>query len=117
MSQILFKNRWFAAIFAGMTLLSVVVFMGEGGQGDTLTGMADNLREQREAVEKPSDRAVAVPEESSRPESPPVEFVPDEELIDDGNGMDSSGDEAGSDGEEMDESGDGSVVTYGDQID
>ncbi|MFA7596748.1 MAG: hypothetical protein WCY92_10365 [Novosphingobium sp.] len=120
MSQILFKNRWFAAIFAGMTLLSVAIFTGEGGQGDVLTGMADGLREQREDLEKPSDPVPVVLEESPQPEAPPVEFVPDEELIDDGDGMDNSGDEGGdedSDGEAMDESGDGAVVTYGDQID
>ena len=103
MSQILFKNRWFAAIFAGMMLLSVVVFMGEGGQGDALTDMADELHERREAMEQPNE--TTEPAEPSQPEATPTEFLSDEELIDNGSGMDSSGDESG-DSEAMDESGD-----------
>ena len=103
MSQILFKNRWFAAIFAGMTLLSVAVFVSEGGQGEALTDMADELHERREAVGQPNE--TTEPAEPSQPEATPTEFLSDEELIDDGSGMDSSGDESG-DSEAMDESGD-----------
>jgi hypothetical protein len=105
MSQILFKNRWFAAIFAGMTLLSVAVFVSEGGQGDALTDMADELHEQRESAEQPNE--TTEPAESSQPEAAPTEFLSDEELIDDGSGMDSSGDQTEPDSEAVDESDDG----------
>lgn len=115
MSQILFKNRWFAAIFAGITLVSVALFVDKDGQGRALVDMADDLRTQREALEKPTE-PVPVIESSPQPEAAPVQFVPDEELVEesgDGNGDDG----VVSDGESEDTSGeDGAVVTFGDQI-
>ena len=120
MSQILFKNRWFALIFAGLTLLSVALFVDKNGQGAALTDMASDLRSQRDSLEKPGDPVPVVLEESPQPAAQRVEFVPDEELVDEADGMDNSGDEGGdddSDGEAMDDSGDGAVVTFGDRID
>jgi hypothetical protein len=97
MYQMLFKNRWFALAFAAMILASAALLVGDGGQVPMLAHMADNLHGQGKALESQPD----TPKEVTQ--SPPIEFIPDEELIDDGEGMDPAADQGD---DSMDDGGD-----------
>jgi hypothetical protein len=47
MYQLLFRNRWIALLWVGMTLASIGAFVSEGGGTDRLGDTAEDVREQR----------------------------------------------------------------------
>jgi hypothetical protein len=122
MYQVLFKNRWFAALFAAMTLVSVVLLVGRDGQRSPVSRMADNLRARKEALEDPPKELPKLDESPSQaavtPPEPEVEFIPDEELVDEGTGTDPSadqGDDMGSDeADDMEKSHDRAMIVSDD---
>jgi hypothetical protein len=59
---LLFRNRWFALAWVGLTLASVSLFVGKDGGADRLTESAAQVRAQREMLER-----VANPELPSSP--------------------------------------------------
>lgn len=99
MYQMLFKSRWIALAFAGLTVLSVLTFVGEEGRESTLTRLTRDLRSQQGLADaSPKDVAIARSEASAAriiEAEPPVieDFVPDEELVDDAAGMDPTPDQ------------------------
>jgi hypothetical protein len=50
MYQLLFRSRWFALLWAGVTLASIGAFVSEGGGTDKLDDTAQDVREQRQMM-------------------------------------------------------------------
>lgn len=50
MQQLLFRSRWFALIWAALTLASIAAFVSKGGGVDKLDTATAQLRAQREAA-------------------------------------------------------------------
>ncbi len=50
MQQLLFRSRWFALVWAALTLISIAAFVAKGGGVEKLDKAAAELRAQREAA-------------------------------------------------------------------
>lgn len=58
--SLLFRNRWFALIWAGLTLLSVVAFAGKDGGATQIGQSIDQLKAKRAALAKDTTAAPVI---------------------------------------------------------
>lgn len=63
MTQLLFRNRWFALIWALGLCFTISRFFGEGGGQEELAKAADDIRTKRAAAAQAQSRARAEYEE------------------------------------------------------
>jgi hypothetical protein len=77
----MFRNRWFALLFVGVTLAGVTRLIGTHEDGGTLDDAKAQLIAQQRAAQSFTEPAAPSEAEESGDDLP-VEFTPDEELID-----------------------------------
>lgn len=81
----MFRNRWLALLFVGLTLAAVTRLVGSGDGGGALEGAARELVAQKNSAEQ---FVSADPPPASEAGPVAIEFTPDEELIDPAAGED-----------------------------
>jgi len=102
MYQFLFRNKWAALAFVVLTLASVQYLVGREGEDSAISRTQDNLISQRDTIQRSMDdmglepdrsRGFDMPEGARESDSQPMDFTPDEDLIDDASGFDPTPDE------------------------
>lgn len=78
MMSLLFRNRWFAAGWVALTLISVSVFAGKDGGADVIAQGAGQIRAQRSALKQDVEAPpiVARSTEPAKPVMPKFEALP-----------------------------------------
>ncbi len=82
MRGVLFRNRWFALLYAAIVLVGVARIVGTGN-GDGAVDLA-----KRQIVERKAERAPPATVREARRLPVKVQFLPDEDLIDPATGED-----------------------------
>lgn len=103
MNQFVFKSRWIAIAFAVLTLFSAYVFIGGWNDGSETEGVEGSPPADAQVAQ---GTAEAAPVENVEQAADAVEFLDDEELIDDAAGEDPGAD-----------SGDGDSPDGGGEVD
>ena len=90
MHQLLFKNRFNALVFVAMILFSVPLLVGTDGERGAIETATERFG--GEPSTNPLVQAQAQPSPRVVPPQAEVTFTPDEELVDETEGFDPSGD-------------------------
>lgn len=92
MYQILFKNRFIALVFAAMIVLGVRALVGTEGDAGLLTGKTAEIEANVQALHSEARHFQAKPEgDIVTPEPAATVFAPDEDLIEDAQGVEPEG--------------------------
>ena len=92
MYQILFKNRFIALVFVAMIVLGVRTLIGTEGDAGLLTSKTAEIEANVQALHGEAQHFQARPEEDIvTPEPAVTAFAPDEDLIEDAEGMEPEG--------------------------
>lgn len=68
MMQLIFRNRYAALAWVGLSLFSAALFVGDGGASEKLEDTAEQVRAQNAAMQpSPEPEAEAEPEEEGEP--------------------------------------------------
>lgn len=98
MYQILFKNRFVALVFVAMIVLGVRTLIGTEGDAGLLTSKTAEIEANVEALQSEARHFQAEPDEDIvTPEPIAIAFAPDEDLIEDAEGVEPEGQDTGPD--------------------
>lgn len=86
----MFRNRWGALLFVGMTLAGVATLVGTGRKEGAIQQAAEQIARQRAQADRLTTSARQSAPRSPAQEATTVVLIPDEELIDSTEGVDPS---------------------------